>query len=242
MDRLATMLASAMPQHLPGVLSSLEPTLNNFGYLAVVGLVFIEDFGVPVPGETVLILAAVYAGTGRLNIVLVALLGFCGAVLGDNVGFAIGHFGGRRLAERYGRYVFLTPERLDRATGFFDRHGGKVITVARFIEGLRQANGIIAGTSGMHWRRFLLFNAIGAALWVALWTSIGYLSGSHIDTIYKHATRYSAYLAIATGALLLAYIARRVVRARRARARAGQPESHVGDPNHQRQPESGVTP
>src|SRR5437868_142307 len=210
------MIAAAMTQYLPGVLHSLEPTLNQFGYLAVVGLVLIEDFGLPVPGETVLILAAVYAGTGRLNIVLVALLGFCGALLGDNVGFAIGHFGGRRLAERYGRYIFLTPERLDKATGFFERHGGKIIVVARFVEGLRQANGIIAGTTGMHWRRFLLFNAIGAGLWVAVWTSVGYFSGNHIDTIYHDATRYDAYLAIALGALLLAYIARRVLRARRA--------------------------
>ena len=213
------MIAAAMPQHLPGVLHSLEPTLNQFGYLAVVGLVLIEDFGVPVPGETVLILAAVYAGTGRLNIVLVALLGFCGALLGDNIGFAIGHFGGRQLAQRYGRYIFLTPERLDKATAFFDRHGGKIIIVARFIEGLRQANGIIAGTTGMQWTRFLTFNAIGAALWVAVWTSVGYVSGSHIDTIYNAATRYSTYLAIALGALLLAYIARRVVRVSRARAR-----------------------
>jgi len=101
-----------MPEHLPGVLHTLEPTLNHYGYLAVVGLVLIEDFGVPVPGETVLILAAVYAGAGRFNIALVALLGFCRALLGDNIGFAIGHFGGRPLAERYGRYIFLTPERL----------------------------------------------------------------------------------------------------------------------------------
>ena len=212
------MIAAAMP-HLPGVLHSLEPTLNQFGYLAVVGLVLIEDFGVPVPGETVLILAAVYAGTGRLNIVLVAVLGFYGALLGDNIGFAIGHFGGRQLAQRYGRYIFLTPERLDKATAFFDRHGGKIIIVARFIEGLRQANGIIAGTTGMQWTRFLIFNAIGAALWVLVWASVGYVSGSHIDTIYNAATRYSTYLAIALGALLLAYIARRLVRVSRARAR-----------------------
>jgi membrane protein DedA with SNARE-associated domain len=212
------MIAAATSQHLPGVLHTLEPTLNQYGYLAVAGLVLIEDFGVPVPGETVLILGAVYAGSGRLNIVLVALLGFLGAVIGDNIGFAVGHFGGRRLVERYGRYVFLTPERLDRATRFFERHGGKIIVIARFIEGLRQANGIIAGTTGMHWARFLLFNAIGAALWVAVWTSIGYFSGSHINTIYNDATRYDTYLAIAVGVLLLAYIARRVVRARRARA------------------------
>src|SRR5436190_2641667 len=180
-------LAAAMPQQLPGVLHSLEPTLHQFGYLAVAGLVLIEDFGVPVPGETIVILGAVYAGTGRLNIALVALLGFVGAVLGDNIGFAIGHFGGRRLVERYGHYVFLTPERLDRTTRFFDRHGGKIIIAARFIEGLRQANGIIAGTTGMQWARFLVFNAIGAALWVAVWTSVGYFSGSHINTIYHAA-------------------------------------------------------
>jgi membrane protein DedA with SNARE-associated domain len=212
------MVAAAMAQHLPGVLHNLEPTLNQFGYLAVVGLVLIEDFGVPVPGETVLILAAVYAGTGRLNVVLVGLLGFLGAVIGDNIGFAIGHFGGRRLLARYGRYIFLTPERIDRATGFFDRHGGWIIIVARFIEGLRQANGIIAGISGIHWAKFLAFNAIGAALWVAVWTSIGYLSGNHINTIYDTATRYSTYLAIALGALLLGYILRRALRMRRARA------------------------
>ena len=211
------MLAAA-PQHLPGVLHSLEPTLDQFGYLAVVGLVLVEDFGVPVPGETVLILAAVYAGTGRLSIVLVALLGFCGALLGDNIGFAIGHFGGRPLTERYGRYVFLTPARLDRATDFFKRHGGKIIVVARFIEGLRQANGIIAGTARMHWARFLFFNAIGAALWVLVWTSVGYFSGSHIDTIYSDATRYSTYLAVIAGVLVVAYVARRVLRLRRARA------------------------
>jgi membrane protein DedA with SNARE-associated domain len=214
---LAVLIVAAA-QHLPGVLHDLEPTLDRFGYLAVVGLVLIEDFGVPVPGETVLILSAVYAATGRLNIVLVALLGFCGAVLGDNIGFAIGHFGGRPLIERYGRYIFLTPERLDKTTRFFNRHGGKIIIVARFIEGLRQANGIIAGTSGMQWTRFLIFNAIGAALWVIVWTSIGYFSGSHIDTIYKYATRYDTYLLIVIGVLVVAYIVRRWVRARRARA------------------------
>jgi membrane protein DedA with SNARE-associated domain len=158
--------------------------------------------------------------TGRLNIALVALLAFCGAVLGDNIGFAIGHFGGRPLIARYGRYIFLTPDRLDRAAGFFDRHGGWIIIVARFIEGLRQANGIIAGISGIHWAKFLVFNTIGAALWVAVWTTVGYLSGGRIDTIYADATRYTTYLAIALGALLLAFIVRHVAGGRRARASA----------------------
>jgi membrane protein DedA with SNARE-associated domain len=164
----------------------------------------------------------VYAGAGRLNVVLVGVLGFLAAVTGDNIGFAIGHFGGRRLVERYGRYVLLTPERLDKATGFFQRHGGKVVAVARFIEGLRQANGIIAGITGMHWAKFIAFNALGAALWVAVWTSVGYLSGSHINSIYHIATRYSTYLAIAAGALILAYVARGLIRrARRATAETG---------------------
>ncbi|HEX3831860.1 MAG TPA: DedA family protein [Solirubrobacteraceae bacterium] len=199
-----------LPPHLPGVLHTLEPTLDNYGYLAVAGFVLLEDFGVPVPGETILILGAVYAGTGRLNVLLVGLIGFLAAVVGDNLGFAIGHIGGRRLVQRFGRYILLTPERLDRATGFFERHGGKIVAVARFIEGLRQANGIIAGITGMHWAKFLAFNALGAALWVAVWTSIGYLSGSHINTIYNDATRYDTYLAVAVGVLILVYIARRL--------------------------------
>jgi membrane protein DedA with SNARE-associated domain len=202
------LLAVAAPQHLPGVLHSLEPALDRYGYLAVAGFVMLEDFGVPVPGETILILGAVYAGTGRLNVFAVALVGFVAAVLGDNIGFAIGHFGGRPLIERYGRYVLITRERLDKATNFFERQGAKVVVAARFVEGLRQANGIIAGISGMHWLRFLIFNAIGAALWVAVWTSVGYLSGSHIDTIYSTATRYDAYLAIGVGALIILYVAR----------------------------------
>jgi len=150
---------------LPGIFAALAPILNSYGYLAVGGLLFLEDFGVPAPGETVLIAAAVYAGAGQLNIVLVVLIGFLAAVAGDNVGFTIGHFGGRALVLRFGRYVLLAEDRLAKAEGFFIRHGGKVVTIARFVEGLRQANGIIAGITGMRWRRFLAFNVLGAAVW-----------------------------------------------------------------------------
>lgn len=203
---------------LPGFLSSLEPTLNQYGYLAVGGFVLLEDFGIPVPGETILIAGAIYAGTGRLNVILVAVVAFLAAVLGDNIGFAIGHFGGRRLVERFGRYIFLTPERLDRTTDFFARNGGKVVVVARFIEGLRQANGIIAGISGMHWAKFLAFNALGAALWVAVWTSLGYFSGNHITPIYNTIQRYTLYFVIVAAVALIAFIAHRVRGRRRRRA------------------------
>jgi membrane protein DedA with SNARE-associated domain len=201
--------------HLPGVLRDLEPALNEHGYLAILVLVAIEDFGVPLPGETALLLGAVYAGTGRLNILLVALVAFVGAIAGDNIGFAIGHFGGQRLLDRYGRYILLTPERIERVQEFFARHGGKIIVVARFIEGLRQANGIVAGTTAMRWRVFLLYNAIGAALWVAVWCSLGYFSGSHIDTVYEGATRYAIYPAIVVAVLLATYV---LMRTRRPRA------------------------
>lgn len=204
------------PVQLPGFLQTLAPLLDRWGYLAVAFLLFVEDFGVPAPGETVLIAASVYAGAGRLNVVAVGVIAFVAAVLGDNTGYAIGRFGGRALVLRYGRYVRLTEERLDKAEGFFTRRGGAIVTVARFIEGLRQANGIVAGTSGMPWRKFLLFNALGAALWVGTWTSVGYLAGDHIETIYREVGRYSLYLLGAAVVIVIVLIVRR-----RRRRRAG---------------------
>jgi membrane protein DedA with SNARE-associated domain len=222
---------------LPGIFGALEPTLKHYGYLAVGFLVTIEDFGIPVPGETVLIAAALYAGAGKMNIVIVGLVGFFAAVIGDNIGFAIGHFGGRALALRYGKYIFLTPERLDRAEAFFERHGGKIIVVARFIEGLRQANGIVAGITGMHWRKFVFFNAIGAALWVGVWVSVGYLAGNHITTIYDQITRYSLYVLIAAAVAVVAFIAWHLRRrARRRAARPGRPSGVPGIPNEAHRP------
>jgi membrane protein DedA with SNARE-associated domain len=149
--------------------------------------------------------------------VAVAAVGFIAAVTGDNLGFAIGHFGGRALALRWGRYVFLTEARLDRAEGFFERHGAWIVTVARFIEGLRQLNGIAAGLADMRWLRFLAFNALGAALWVGTWVSAGDLAGSHIATIYSDVTRYSYYALIAGAVVIAALIARHLLRRRRTR-------------------------
>lgn len=191
-------------QHIPAFIQALAPIINHYGYIAVGGLVLLEDFGIPVPGETVLITAAFFAGLGHLNILLVALIGFAGAVLGDNIGFAIGHFGGHPLIERYGRYILLTPERIGKAERFFNRQGGKIIVIARFVEGLRQANGLIAGLSEMGWFIFLLFNMLGAALWVGLWTTVGYYGGSHIGTFL----RYEAYFTVAVLLVLLGFLVR----------------------------------
>ncbi|HEY4829274.1 MAG TPA: hypothetical protein VIH85_21070, partial [Solirubrobacteraceae bacterium] len=101
----------------------------------------------------------------------------------------------------------------------------------RFVEGLRQANGIIAGITGMHWAKFVPFNALGAALWVAVWVSIGYFSGSHIDSIYKAATRYEAYFGIAIGLLIIAFIARRIVKSRRERRERAERETASTEPD-----------
>jgi membrane protein DedA with SNARE-associated domain len=210
-------LASGSNPPLPGFLSSLAGPLNDFGYWAVLVLVLIEDFGIPVPGETVLIAASVYAGAGRLNVVLVGLIAFAAAVTGDNIGFAIGHYGGQALVLRWGRYVHLTEERLDKTEAFFNKHGAWIITFARFIEGLRQANGIVAGIVGMRWLRFLAFNSLGAALWVGTWVSFGYLAGGHIATIYHYVTQYALYVLIAGIVLLAGYVAWRWLRHRRRR-------------------------
>ncbi len=212
----AAALASSSPP-LPGFLNALASPLQHYGIWAIGFLLLVEDFGIPVPGETILIAGAIYAGAGKLNVVAVGVTAFIAATLGDNIGFAIGHFGGRALALRWGKYVFLTEERLNRAEKFFGRHGGKIISIARFIDGLRQANGIIAGISGMHWRRFLAFNALGAALWVGTWVSLGYLAGNHISKIYHYITQYSYYVLILAVVLLAAYIVRRHLRQRHRR-------------------------
>src|ERR1700682_2760768 len=109
---------------LPGVFGHMQPLLEHYGYLAVGGLVLVEDFGVPVPGETILIAAALFAGAGHMNIAVVILVAVAGAIIGDNIGFVIGHFGGRPLVERFGRYILLTPEPLDRAGDLFNPHAG----------------------------------------------------------------------------------------------------------------------
>jgi membrane protein DedA with SNARE-associated domain len=209
------LIAASKP--LPSPFNQLEGTLHTYGYFAVAGFIFFEDFGVPLPGETMLIAASLYAGAGHLNIFLVGLIAFIAAIAGDNVGYVIGRWGGRELVERYGKYVFLTGDRLDRAEDFFGRHGGKIVVIARFVEGLRQLNGIIAGVAGMHWLRFVMFNAIGAALWVGVWTSLGYLAGNHVETIAK----YFTVIAVAAAVIFVAFVTWHVLRRRRhKRARA----------------------
>ncbi|MGH3856232.1 MAG: DedA family protein [Pseudonocardiaceae bacterium] len=195
-----------MAPEVPGWLASLAPILAAHGYLAVFGFLFIESFGAPVPGQTMLIAAGAFAGAGRLDVAVVIIVGFLAAVAGDNIGYLIGHFGGRTLVLRFGRYVFVTEKRLTKAENFFERHGGKIVAIARFIDGLRQLNGIVAGIAGMPWRRFLVFNALGAAGWVAVWTFIGYFAGGHLTEIHEEFHRYQTLVFCVVGAVIVAAV------------------------------------
>jgi membrane protein DedA with SNARE-associated domain len=207
------------PADLPGFLHGVAPILDRWGYSAVAAVIGVESFGVPAPGQTIMVAAAIYAGAGRLNVVVVGIIAFVAAVLGDNVGYWIGARGGRRFVHRFGRYFFLTPERLDRAEKFFARRGNRIVLVARFIDGLRQLNGVIAGISAMPWRTFLLYNAIGAALWVGWWTTISYVLGTHLVEILEHTHKYK-WWAIGGVALCVAlYVILHVRHIRRRRSR-----------------------
>jgi membrane protein DedA with SNARE-associated domain len=208
---------------LPGFLHGVAPILDRWGYYAVAGVIGVESFGVPAPGQTIMVAAAIYAGAGRLNIYGVAAIAFIAAVLGDNVGYWIGVRGGRRVVHRWGKYVFLTPERLARAEGFFARRGGRIVMVARFIDGLRQFNGVIAGITAMPWRTFLIFNAIGAALWVGWWTTVSYLLGTHLVEIIEHAHRYKWWAIGFVTIAIATYVTLHVRHIRRRRAQAPPP-------------------
>ena len=180
-------------EHIPHFVQVLEPIVTHYGYFAVGGLLFVEDFGIPVPGETTLITAAIFAGLGNLNIFVVIITALLACFIGDNTGYLIGRYGGYPLIERYGKYVFLTPQRFASAESFFSRNGHKVVFIARFINGLREANGIIAGVTRMKWRQFAVYNFAGALLWVVTWSSIGYIGGNHIEAFIRYQLHFTVF-------------------------------------------------
>lgn len=147
----------------------------RYGYAAVASAVFAENLGLPVPGETAVFLAAGSAAAGgHLVWPLIWLAAAVAAVLGDNVGFAAGHFGGERLFKRIAPRLGVSTEEYERTSAFFNRYGGPAVMVARFIPIMRVVGAFTAGTSGMRWRRFLPWQAAGAALWAAYAVAVGY--------------------------------------------------------------------
>ena len=175
-------LLRQFPSFAPYI-KTILPYVQQYGYWAIFFAIYMEDFGLPIPGETVLIVCSLFATLGELNLLLVGILGFSGAVLGDNTGFAIGRYAGRKIILKWGKYVFLTENRLKKLEHYFEKRGSIIVTVSRFIDGLRQFNGIIAGISAMKWKKFGLYNLIGAALWVGLWVGAATVLGNRKDLL-----------------------------------------------------------
>jgi membrane protein DedA with SNARE-associated domain len=164
--------------------SDLLRSLATYGYWAVLLFVAIESTGIPFPGETMLLVAAIFAGTThQLSIPLVIVAAASGAILGDNLGFWVGREGGFRLLRRYGRYIRLDERKLKLGLYLFRRHGGKVVFFGRFIAVLRAWAAFLAGTNRMHWPAFLLFNALGGIVWATVYGLGGYFLGDNIHRL-----------------------------------------------------------
>jgi len=164
--------------------NDLQNFLAAYGYWAVFFFVAIESIGIPFPGETMLLFAAIDAGkTHQLSIVLIIAAATCGAIVGDNIGFWIGREGGYRVLRRYGKYIGFDERKLKVGIYLFRKHGGKVVFFGRFVAVLRAWAAFLAGVNRMPWGRFLLFNALGGFVWATLYGLGGYFLGEQIHRL-----------------------------------------------------------
>jgi membrane protein DedA with SNARE-associated domain len=186
---------------------NLEPFVHAHGAVAVMVILTFESFGAPLPGESLLIFASVLAGRGELSLTSLMLGAFVGAVLGDNIGYLIGRRLGRAFVLRYGGKIGISAGRLDQVEAFFTRYGPGTVAFARFVNVLRQLNGVVAGILQMEWRRFLIFNALGGALWVLVWSLAGFYLGEHVSGItgIAHDLEHAGAI-LGTGVLIVALV------------------------------------
>ena len=191
----------------------LTHLLDTWGYLAVFAFVAIESSGIPFPGETMLVTAAVYAGSGHLSISLVIGAAALGAIIGDNLGHWAGREGGRPLLNRYGKYLHLDEAKLQRADDFFARHGDKTVFLGRFVAVLRAWAAFLAGVNRMPWPKFLVFNAAGGICWAILYGILAYELGSNLPLLH----RLLRDLGVGSIVLAVAVVAVLVLLHRRAR-------------------------
>ena len=159
-------------------LDTLRNLLSTLGYPAVSLFIMIESTGIPFPGETMLLLASFYAAVDHtLQIPIVIACAALGAIIGDNFGYLIGRTGGYALVQRFGRYIFLKPEHLQKAERFFAKHGDKTVFFGRFIAILRAWAAFLAGVNHMRWPAFLFYNAAGGILWSIIFGLLGFYAG-----------------------------------------------------------------
>lgn len=195
------------------LIAGLEDFVRHYGAFAVMLILAIEAIGAPVPGESLLIFASVLAGRGEMSLPALLFFAWVGSVIGDNMGFLIGRKLGRKTVLRYGAKVGLTNERFSKIENRYVRYGSATVLFARFFSILRQLNGIVAGMLGMSWWRFVLFDAVGAALWVTVWVFLPAYFGENlafIVTLVHHKIVVVSFL-IAVGLILVvAFFIRRM--------------------------------
>ncbi len=178
---------------------------SRFGYWAVFFGVMLENAGLPVPGETILLFAGFLAGQDEFHLYWVMVIATCGATLGDNIGYGIGRTGGRSLLERYTGKSKHIHKRLVQAESIFLRYGNWTVFIARFVTGLRVFAGPLAGVLHMPWTRFLLFNFSGAVVWSVVITLVGYFFGSQWHRLLRivKGVNVGILVAVALAAYLL---------------------------------------
>jgi len=182
----------------------LADHFRDWGYWTVPAVLLLENAGIPVPGETVLLFASFLAyDEGELRLPYLILLGIAACTLGDNLGYLLGHRGGRRLLERYQHIFRIRDRTIRRGERLFERHGHVAIFFARFIFGMRVIAGPLAGVLRMPWRQFVIFNFLGASLWVTAVSLVGYFFGSEWDTLVKVMGRVNLVIAIVVLAALV---------------------------------------
>ncbi len=170
-----------MSQHL---FDLLRGYFAHYGYWTIAVALLLENAGLPVPGETVLLFASFLAySQHELHLPWVILTGTLAATAGDNVGYLVGRHGGRPLLDRWKRFFRVRQQHIQRGERLFERHGPIAIFFARFVFGMRVIAGPLAGVLRMPWREFALFNALGAISWVTVISLVGYFFGSQWDRL-----------------------------------------------------------
>jgi membrane protein DedA with SNARE-associated domain len=194
------------------ILDLLRGALVHYGYWAVAAMLLLEGAGLPLPGETILLLASFLAYTEHeLQLPWVILVGIVAATAGGELGFALGRHGGRPLVERYRHLFSIDAETMARGDRLFERYGAATVFLARFIFGMRVLAALLAGALHMSWRKFTLFNFLGAAVWVSAICGAGYLFGGHWGRLAHDLKRFDLAVAIVlvVAALLLWWRKRR---------------------------------
>jgi membrane-associated protein len=157
----------------------LRQFFDQYGYWTIAIALLLENAGIPVPGETVLLFASFLAYSEQsLHLPYIILIGVVACTVGDNIGYAIGKRGGRPLLERYQRFFRIRPETIAKGERLFGKYGSITILFARFVFGLRIIAGPLAGVLQMPWKQFAVFNFLGAAVWVTVISCVGYFVGT----------------------------------------------------------------